>query len=90
MAAYVIFDVGPSDRDAMKPYLEKAFRMSGKLTEKDRRHIVAWYAIANQDYQTAIRRYFELIAEYPFCFRAKVPTFDDLLVSAIEICLRKR
>jgi SAM-dependent methyltransferase len=32
----------------------------------------------------------ELIAEYPFCFRAKVPTFDDLLVSAIEICLRKR
>ena len=32
----------------------------------------------------------ELIAEYPSCFRAKVPTFDDLLVSAIEICLRKR
>lgn len=32
----------------------------------------------------------ELIAEYPFCFRAKVPAFDDLLVSAIEICLRKR
>jgi uncharacterized protein (DUF1330 family) len=25
MAGYVIFDVGPSDRDAMKPYLEKAF-----------------------------------------------------------------
>jgi len=25
MAAYVIFDVGPSDRDALKPYLEKAF-----------------------------------------------------------------
>jgi SAM-dependent methyltransferase len=32
----------------------------------------------------------ELIAEYPACFRAKVPTFDDLLVSAIDICLRKR
>src|SRR5258708_39318721 len=48
-----------------KPYLEQAFRMSGKLTEKDRRHIVAWYAIANQAYQTAIRRYFEPIAEYP-------------------------
>ena len=32
----------------------------------------------------------ELITEYPACFRAKVPTFDDLLVSAIEICLRKR
>jgi uncharacterized protein (DUF1330 family) len=25
MAAYVIFDVGPSDRDALKPYLERAF-----------------------------------------------------------------
>ena len=25
MAAYVIFDVGPSDRDAVKPYLERAF-----------------------------------------------------------------
>lgn len=32
----------------------------------------------------------ELIAEYPFCFRPKVRAFDDLLVSAIEICLRKR
>ena len=25
MTGYVIFDVGPSDRDAMGPYLEKAF-----------------------------------------------------------------
>jgi len=32
----------------------------------------------------------ELIARYPFCFRSKVPTFDDLFVSAVEICLRKR
>ncbi len=32
----------------------------------------------------------ELIERYPDCFRGKVPAFDDLLVSAIEICLRKR
>lgn len=32
----------------------------------------------------------ELITEHPSCFRSKVPAFDDLLVSAIEICLRKR
>lgn len=32
----------------------------------------------------------ELIAQYPSCFRGKVPSFDDLLVSAIEMCLRKR
>ncbi len=48
-----------------RPYLEKAFKMSGRLTEKDRRHIVAWYAIANQDYQTALRQYSDLVAEYP-------------------------
>ena len=29
MAAYVIFDVGPSNRDAMKPYLEKAIDTLG-------------------------------------------------------------
>ena len=32
----------------------------------------------------------ELIAAYPQCFRSKVPAFDDLLVSSVEICLRKR
>jgi SAM-dependent methyltransferase len=32
----------------------------------------------------------ELITRYPFCFRSKVPAFDDLFVSAVEICLRKR
>lgn len=32
----------------------------------------------------------ELIARYPECFRGRVPSFEDLLVSAIEICLRKR
>jgi SAM-dependent methyltransferase len=32
----------------------------------------------------------ELIAAYPSCFKGRVPAFDDLLVSAIEVCLRKR
>lgn len=32
----------------------------------------------------------ELIAEFPQCFRGKVPDFGDLLVSAVEICLRKK
>lgn len=32
----------------------------------------------------------ELIAEHPSCFRGKVPAFDDLLVSAIEVCWQKR
>jgi SAM-dependent methyltransferase len=32
----------------------------------------------------------ELIAAYPSCFKGKVPDFGDLLVSGIEVCLRKR
>jgi SAM-dependent methyltransferase len=32
----------------------------------------------------------ELIAAYPLSFRNRVPSFDDLLVSGIEVCLRKK
>lgn len=60
--AYAVTDAALADG---RPYLESAYRNSSKLTDKDRRHIVAWYAIANQDYQGAIRGYSELIAEYP-------------------------
>jgi DNA-binding winged helix-turn-helix (wHTH) protein/tetratricopeptide (TPR) repeat protein len=48
-----------------RSYLQKAFQMADRLTERDRRHILAWYAIANQDYPEAMRRYRELIAAYP-------------------------
>jgi tetratricopeptide (TPR) repeat protein len=51
--------------DAGKPYLEKAFRAAGRLSERDRTHIAAWYAIASQDYQEAIRHYSELVTRYP-------------------------
>jgi DNA-binding winged helix-turn-helix (wHTH) protein/predicted Zn-dependent protease/TolB-like protein len=59
------YAVPGSRPDVGRPYLEKAFRMSAKLTEKDRRQIVAWYAIANRDYQEAIRGYSALVAAYP-------------------------
>lgn len=49
-----------------KPHLEKAFRLSDRLTEKDRLNISAWYAIANLDYSNAIREYREIINQYPF------------------------
>jgi len=51
--------------DPARPYLEKAFQLSARLTEKDRRHILAWYAIANKDYKEAIQRYRDLIRAYP-------------------------
>ncbi len=46
-------------------YLEKAFQRSGNLTDSDRMHIAAWYAVANLDYPDAIRRYRELLAIDP-------------------------
>jgi tetratricopeptide (TPR) repeat protein/DNA-binding winged helix-turn-helix (wHTH) protein len=48
-----------------KPYLEKAFQLSDRLTEKDRLYITAWYSIANFDYPVAIRYFQDLVAKYP-------------------------
>jgi tetratricopeptide (TPR) repeat protein/DNA-binding winged helix-turn-helix (wHTH) protein len=48
-----------------KPYLEKAFQLSGRLTAKDRLHIAAWYAIANQDYARAISAFRDITRTYP-------------------------
>lgn len=51
--------------DEGKPYLEKAFRLSSGLTEKDRLNIAAWYAIANGDYSAAIATYRQIINRFP-------------------------
>ena len=51
--------------DKAKPFLEKAFQLSSRLSEKDRLYITAWYAIANLDYQKAIEAFKHLIAQYP-------------------------
>lgn len=48
-----------------KPFLEKAFQLSERLTEKDRLNIAAWYAIANLDYPSAIRSFQEIVSKYP-------------------------
>jgi tetratricopeptide (TPR) repeat protein/DNA-binding winged helix-turn-helix (wHTH) protein len=48
-----------------KPHLEKAFKLSDRLTEKDRLNINAWYAIANLDFPGAIRAFREIINKYP-------------------------
>ena len=49
-----------------RPYLEKAFQLSSRLTEKDRMNIAAWYAIAHQDFAMAIASYREIILRFPF------------------------
>lgn len=48
-----------------RPYLERAFQLSDRLTEKDRLHIAAWYAVANFDNPGAIRSFQELVERYP-------------------------
>ncbi len=48
-----------------KPYLEKAYQLSDRLTEKDRLYITAWYSIANLDYPGAIRYFQDIVAKYP-------------------------
>ncbi|MGD9587274.1 MAG: tetratricopeptide repeat protein [Pyrinomonadaceae bacterium] len=52
--------------DEGMPYLEKAFRLSARLTDKNRLDIAAWYAIANRDYSGAIAAYRQMIARFPF------------------------
>ncbi|MBI3209256.1 MAG: tetratricopeptide repeat protein [Candidatus Solibacter usitatus] len=48
-----------------KPHLETAFRMSNRLTARDRLHIAAWYALACHDYAAAIKGFRELLSLYP-------------------------
>lgn len=51
--------------DKGKPYLEKAFRFSARLTEKDKLTIRGWYAIARLDYAEAISVFREIVQKYP-------------------------
>jgi len=48
-----------------RPFLEKAFQMSDRLTEKDRLYVAAWYAIARQDYANAIQTFRKIVDQYP-------------------------
>ncbi len=51
--------------DEGRPHLEKAFSLASRLTERDKRNIIAWYAIANRDYPAAIDAYREIVRLYP-------------------------
>jgi tetratricopeptide (TPR) repeat protein len=60
--AYSVTDFLP---ERGRPFLEKAFQMSDRLTEKDRQYVAAWYAIARQDYVTAIQTFRRIVDQYP-------------------------
>jgi tetratricopeptide (TPR) repeat protein/DNA-binding winged helix-turn-helix (wHTH) protein len=76
--------------DEAKPYLEKAFQLSHRLTDKDKLHIRAWYAIANLDYPGAIETYREIIARYPLEVEAywrlgRLLDGEEQLEEAVEV-----
>ncbi|MDQ4123487.1 MAG: tetratricopeptide repeat protein [Acidobacteriota bacterium] len=76
-----------------KPHLEKAFKLSSRLTEKDRLNISAWYAIANLDFPNAIRQYREIINQYPleteaYCRLGRLLAGEGQLEEAVNV-LRK-
>jgi tetratricopeptide (TPR) repeat protein/DNA-binding winged helix-turn-helix (wHTH) protein len=52
-------------REQARPYLERAFRMSNRLSERDRRSISAWYAIMLEDYSGAAQALHQLLRDYP-------------------------
>ena len=60
--AYSVTDFLP---EKGRPFLERAFRMSERLTEKDRLYVAAWYAIARQDYASAIQTLRRIVDQYP-------------------------
>jgi tetratricopeptide (TPR) repeat protein/DNA-binding winged helix-turn-helix (wHTH) protein/TolB-like protein len=51
--------------DEARPHLEQAFRLTHRLTEKDRLYVTAWYAIAQLDYPGAVRILRQIVAQYP-------------------------
>lgn len=60
--AYSVTDFLP---EKGRPFLDKAFQMSDRLTEKDRQYVAAWYAIARQDYASAIQMFRKIVDQYP-------------------------
>ncbi|PYX77995.1 MAG: hypothetical protein DMG70_33205, partial [Acidobacteria bacterium] len=60
--AYAVTDFVPQKGT---PYLEKAFQLSDRLTEKDKLYLTSWYAIARGDYHAAIATLRQIIAQYP-------------------------
>ena len=60
-----VYSISQGRSETGKPFLEKAFKLSQRLTEKDRLNIKAWYEIANMDFPSSIKTYREIVSKYP-------------------------
>jgi tetratricopeptide (TPR) repeat protein/DNA-binding winged helix-turn-helix (wHTH) protein/TolB-like protein len=47
-------------------YLQEAFSLSSRLTERHRLYLAAWYALANNDFSEAIRAYRQIAVRFPY------------------------
>jgi tetratricopeptide (TPR) repeat protein/DNA-binding winged helix-turn-helix (wHTH) protein len=76
--------------DEGKPYLEKAFKLTNRLSEHDKLNISAWYALANHDYPAAIKAFQDIVERYPLEVEAyerlgKLLRGEERLEEAVEI-----
>ena len=60
-----VYAFNTSTPEKGKPYLQKAFQLSGRLTERDQLAIRAWYAVAGKEYKEAIAAFQEMIKKNP-------------------------
>jgi tetratricopeptide (TPR) repeat protein len=79
--------------DKAKPFLEKAFHLSDRLSDRDRLYVKCWYALANLDYAGAIGLLQEIIAVYPmepeaYYRLSRLLSGEDRLPEALEVALR--
>jgi tetratricopeptide (TPR) repeat protein len=88
--AYAITDILP---ERGRPYLEKAFRLSRRLSDKDRLYIAAWYSIARADYAQAIGSFRQIVDRYPFDTEAyyrlaRLLASEEQVPDALEVVRR--
>ena len=62
---YIHAVVHNNEGEKAKPYLEKAFQLSHRLTERDHLWITTWYAVAHEDIERVRRTLRQIIAQYP-------------------------
>jgi tetratricopeptide (TPR) repeat protein/DNA-binding winged helix-turn-helix (wHTH) protein len=60
-----VYAFNTSDSEKGKPYLQKAFELSDRLTQRDQLAIRAWYAVAAKEYKEAIAAFQQIIKISP-------------------------
>lgn len=76
-----------------RPYLERAYELSARLTEKDRLLITSWHAIASLDYEAGIGALRRVITSYPaeaeaYLRLSQLLRGEDRLDEAIDVAER--